>query len=452
MRSIFWFRRDLRLHDNTGLYHALSGDHPVVPIFIFDTDILEHLEDRDDARVTFIHDRLQKLSGELEKMGSALKVYVGKPAKVFEEIFSSAEAQDGLGKIETVYTNHDYEPSAISRDLQVQRLCMKNGVRFESFKDQVIFEKLEVCKSDGKPYTVYTPYKNKWKEVFAERKRAKKLSLFPSEKLTSNFVKSSSKGLGGAKGKLPTLKQIGFVRSSIEVPDPDFSASLLKNYDKTRNTPGIRGTSRVSVHLRFGTVSVRECVALALKHNDTWLNELIWREFFMQILFNFPGVVESPAKEKYASIKWKNNKKDFARWCEGKTGFALVDAGMRELNATGFMHNRVRMIVGSFLVKNLLIDYRWGEAYLARKLLDFDLSANNGNWQWVAGTGCDAAPYFRVFNPDTQLEKFDPDLVYVRQWIPEYGTDDYPSPMVDLAATRIAAIAAYAEAVKASDD
>lgn len=448
MRSIFWFRRDLRLNDNTGLYHALSGDHPVVPIFIFDTDILEPLEDRDDARVTFIHDRLQQLDEELSKVGSSLQVYVGKPIEVFKKIFESSESVEGnSSKISAVYTNHDYEPYAIARDLQVQRLCMKHGASFETFKDQVIFEKLEVCKSDGTPYTVYTPYKNKWKEVFAEQMKSKKLSRFPSEKLTANFSKAKSKSASDGP-KFPSLKELGFVKSTIEVPEPDFSVSLLKNYEKTRNTPGVRGTSRVSVHLRFGTVSVRDCVSLALKHNDTWLSELIWREFFMQILFNFPGVAENVAKEKYAGIKWKNNKKEFARWCEGTTGFALVDAGMRELNSTGFMHNRVRMIVGSFLVKNLLIDYRWGEAYLARKLLDFDLSANNGNWQWVAGTGSDAAPYFRVFNPDTQLEKFDPDLVYVRQWIPEYGTKDYPSPMVDLSETRIAAIAAYAAAVK----
>ncbi len=447
MHSIFWFRRDLRLHDNTALYHALSGDHPVVPIFIFDTDILEHLEDRDDARVTFIHDRLRQLSRELEESGSALRVYVGKPLEIFEKLFK----ESGAG---AVYANHDYEPYAIARDLQVQRLCLKHDARFETFKDQVVFEKLEVCKSDGKPYTVYTPYKNKWKEIFAELKLAKKVSgaasMFPSEKLSANFFKTKSKDHGKSP-KFPSLEDIGFVESSITVPEPDFTSALLKNYAETRNTPGIKGTSRVGVHLRFGTVSARECVALALKHSDTRLNELIWREFFMQILFNFPGVVEHVAKEKYAKIKWKNNKKDFARWCEGTTGFALVDAGMRELNTTGFMHNRVRMIVGSFLVKNLLIDYRWGEGYLARKLLDFDLSSNNGNWQWVAGTGCDAAPYFRVFNPDTQLAKFDPDLDYVRAWVPEYGTAKYPKPMVDLGETRLAAIAAYAAAVKTSN-
>lgn len=432
MHSIFWFRRDLRLQDNTALYHALSGEERVVPIFIFDTDILEYLEDSDDSRVTFIHKSLDSIRRELEAVGSTLKVYIGKPVEIFKKLLSE-------GDVGAVYLNHDYEPYAIDRDLQVQQLCQKHNVRFETFKDQVIFEKLEVTKADGKPYTVFTPYKNKWLANF----KLQKLKQFDSEGLMKSFLKSKP-------AKFPSLKEIGFTESPIPVPDANMAASQLKKYAELRNTPSVSGTSRAGVHLRFGTVSVRECVKLALKNSDTFLSELIWREFFMQILFNFPNVVKGPAKSKYAAIKWKTNKKNYEKWCEGKTGYALVDAGMRELNATGFMHNRIRMIAASFLVKNLLIDYRLGEKYFARKLLDFDLSSNNGNWQWVAGTGCDAAPYFRVFSPDAQLEKFDPKEEYVRKWVPEYGTVKYPAPIVDFGETRKEAIEAYAVAVKSA--
>lgn len=428
MRSIFWFRRDLRLHDNTGLFHALSGDTAIVPIFIFDTDILEQLKDKDDSRVTFIHRTLKGLDADLRKIGSSLQIYFGRPADVFSKLLKT-------GEYSKVFLNHDYEPYAIERDLEIQRICSASDVEFESFKDQVIFEKLEVCKADSTPYIVYTPYKNKWRERFAKEK----FKIFKSEDLLKNFAKVKS------GPKFPSLSDIGFKESSIEVPEPSFGPKLLKDYAKNRNTPSIQGTSHVGVHLRFGTVSVRECVKLALKYSQTWLDELIWREFFMQILFNFPNVVNGAAKAKYSKIEWENDKKKFARWCEGRTGFPIVDAGMRELNATGFMHNRVRMIAASFLVKNLLIDWRWGEAYFARKLLDYELASNNGNWQWVAGTGSDAAPYFRVFNPDTQTKKFDPKLEYIRKWVPEFKSDDYIVPMVDLAESRKLALKAYSK-------
>jgi len=407
--TLFWFRRDLRLDDNVGLFHALKEHSNVLPIFIFDTNILDRLDDPSDARVTFIHDCLAKLHAELQAHGSSLLVFHGKPS----EIFATLEPR-------AVYTNHDYEPYAWQRDTVVQEILAKKHIPFHTFKDQVIFEKNEVIKDDGTPYTIFTPYSRKWKE---------RLQAFPAQSY------ATTKQFGNLKRTkpvpLPTLASLGFTSSTIQFPERVIRAAIINKYTEQRDFPGITGTTRLSVHLRFGTVSIRSLVKLALKTNETWLNELIWREFYHTILWHFPRVVERSFKPAYDQIIWRNNPEEFQKWCEGKTGYPIVDAGMRELNATGFMHNRVRMIVASFLTKHLLIDWRWGEAYFAKKLLDFDLAANNGGWQWAAGCGCDAAPYFRVFNPYLQTEKFDPEGTYIRTWVTELDTTEYPKPVVD---------------------
>jgi deoxyribodipyrimidine photo-lyase len=403
--ALFWFRRDLRLKDNRGLFEALNSKYSVLPIFIFDEEILSELP-KSDARVSFIYQSLSNINKNLNKVNSSLKVLYGKPLNCLESLIK-------VYNIKEIYYNKDYEPYAINRDTEVTKLCKVNGINTFSFKDQVIFEESEILKADGKPYTVYTPYKNKWIEKYQSIKK----EGYPSETLISNCIQ--------AKFKFPTLTSLGFQKSSQKVLA--FNSQNLKVYQNTRDIPFLE-TSNVSVHLRFGTVSTRKLVAYALKTNSVYLSELIWREFFMQILFHFPTVVNNNFKQKYNYIPWRNNKQEFKNWCEGKTGYPIVDAGMRQLNSTGYMHNRVRMIVASFLCKHLLIDWRWGEAYFAEKLLDFELSSNNGNWQWVAGTGCDAAPYFRVFNPLTQQQKFDPLLKYVKKWNPNYET---LQPIVD---------------------
>lgn len=420
-----WFRRDLRLSDNAALYRALKESSDVQPIFIFDTCILDQLEDRDDARVHFIHQSLEILNRELHKLGSTLLVFHGDPLEVFRQISPKA-----------VYTNHDYEPYAISRDDKVRTVLGAKGVGFNTYKDQVIFDKDEILKDDGKPYTVFTPYSKKWKA----RLTPFFLKSYPTEKYFSRLKKS-------APVPLPALGEIGFMPSSLQFPPRVIPAEIVRNYNKTRDFPAINGTTRLSVHLRFGTVSIRKLVQVARQSNEVWLNELIWREFYHMILWHFPRV-EAAFKPVYDQVEWRNNQEDFQRWCDGTTGYPIVDAGMRELNQTGYMHNRVRMIVASFLTKHLLIDWRWGEAYFARKLLDFDLAANNGGWQWAAGSGCDAAPYFRVFNPELQTAKFDPDLVYIRKWVPELGTDAYPKPMVDHAMARQRALDTYKVALE----
>jgi len=395
--AIFWFRRDLRLHDNCALYEALQSGYPVLPIFIFDEEIIKELPEN-DARISFIYETLNALNIELLKIGSAVKIEKGTVLEVWKNLLENY-------KIKEVYINKDYEPYAINREAKLKSFLNEKGVAFKAYKDQVIFEAAEIVKNDGLPYTVFTPYKNKWLQQYHQVH----IQKFPSETLTAHFLKAAF--------TFPNLCDIGFVRSSIKV-EP-INDSCISNYAKTRDIPSI-ATSNLSVHLRFGLVSVRALVDFTMKVDATFTNELIWREFFMQIIYHFPKVINENFKSKYNFIQWRNNEAEFKLWCEGKTGYPIVDAGMRQLNATGYMHNRVRMIVASFLIKHLLIDWRWGEAYFAEKLLDYELSANNGNWQWVAGTGCDAAPYFRVFNPLTQQKKFDPDFKYIEKWHPNY--------------------------------
>jgi deoxyribodipyrimidine photo-lyase len=423
--TLFWFRRDLRLNDNAGLYHALRDNAFVLGLFIFDTEILDTLDDKHDKRVQFIHKSLEQLKLQLERIGTSLLVLTGKPSEVFKTLAPSK-----------VYTNHDYEPYAIQRDAEVKTILKGKGSDLLSFKDQVIFEKDEIVKGDGEPYTVFTPYSKKWKQSLT----GFMIKNYPVEKYCHRFKKT-------APCLLPCLKDIGFINSDVAFPSPEVSEDTIKNYHHVRDFPALLGTSRISVHLRFGTVSIRKMVQLGFQRNETWLNELIWREFYQMILWHFPKIVSHSFKSSYDHIQWSNDEHEFMAWCQGKTGYPIVDAGMRELNSTGFMHNRVRMIVASFLTKHLLIDWRWGEAYFAKKLLDYDLASNNGGWQWAAGTGCDAAPYFRIFNPKLQTEKFDPELTYIRKWIPELDTSDYPQPIVEHTFARERAIKTYKAAL-----
>lgn len=427
--AVFWFRRDLRLNDNAGLYHALKSGDPVLPVFIFDKHILGKLSRKADARVEFIHRTVTELSEALGAHGSSLKVFHATPLEAFKELVKDYA-------IAGVYTNHDYEPDAIARDASVKTFLDSKGIGFHTYKDQCIFEKDEVTKDDGKPYTVFTPYSRKWKTAMT----AFYMKPYPTKKYIKNCMHTKHFAI-------PSLKALGFEKTGATFPPDIMETELIRHYHKTRDIPGIKGTTRLSLHLRFGTVSIRALVKRAMELNETWLNELIWRDFYMMILFHFPHSAKDSFKPQYDRIHWRNNETEFAAWCEGRTGFPIVDAGMRELNETGFMHNRVRMIVSSFLVKDLLIDWRWGEAYFAEKLLDYDLSANVGGWQWAAGSGCDAAPYFRVFNPTEQQKKFDPDLSYIRRWIPEYGTKEYPQPIVDHAAARLRALRVYKESL-----
>lgn len=360
--------------------------------------------------------------------------FFGDPEKIFSELIVEHP-------VTSIFVNHDYEPSAIARDEKIKKLAEKKGVGFQSFKDQVIFEKEEVLSGQMKPYTVYTPYKKKWLESLSPFY----LKPYPTEKFFRNLAQKS-KFL-----EIPSLKEMGFETVNITYPSVKPPLKIIEQYDKTRDFPAIQGTSLLGIHLRFGTISVRELAVLAKEHNQTYLSELIWREFFMQILFHFPHVEKASFRPQYDKVEWLDNKSDFERWSQGETGYPLVDAGMRELNSTGYMHNRVRMITASFLTKHLLQYWLKGERYFAKELLDFDLSANNGNWQWAAGTGCDAAPYFRVFNPQTQLEKFDPKMEYVKKWVPEFGTSKYAKPMVEHAFARDRALKAFAKALKGKE-
>jgi len=400
--NIFWFRRDLRLYDNHGLYRALKSGLPVLPVFIFDKNILDGLDDKKDRRVSFIYDALVRLQEQFIKKKASLYILHNTALGAFESLISDFN-------INEVFTNHDYESYAIDRDNKIASLLKNSGIGFSSFKDQVVFEKDEVVKANGEPYTIFTPYSKIWKQKLAEQK----IPHYNSESNLSAFIKTGPL-------RFPSLKQIGFNHTPNNFNSLDIDPSVIQNFDNTRNIPSINGTSRLSVHFRFGTVSTRLLVKAALELNEQWLNELIWREFFMMILFHFPYVVSGCFKRRYDNINWRNDKKEFEAWCRGETGYPIVDAGMRELNATGFMHNRVRMIVASFLTKHLLIDWRMGEAYFAEKLIDYELSSNNGNWQWAAGCGCDAAPYFRIFNPAEQAKKFDPNFIYIKKWIPDY--------------------------------
>ena len=428
--NIFWFRRDLRLDDNAGLYHALKEGLPVVPVFIFDRNILDELEERADRRVEFIHHSLEQLQKELTGMGSTLDVRYGFPGEIWRQLIKDYA-------VANVYTDHDYEPYAKKRDADIGKILKDNNILFRTYKDQVIFEKDEVLKDDGKPYTIFTPYSRKWKTTLNKFY----LSSYPAKKYFANFLKQ-------AERRIPSLEQMNFKATGQSFPTKRWKVELIKHYKEQRDYPAVPGTSRLSVHLRFGTISIRELTRIAVELNETFLNELIWRDFYQMILWHFPQVVSNAFKPEYDNIKWRNNEKEFQAWCNGQTGYPIVDAGMRELNATGFMHNRVRMIVASFLTKHLLIDWRWGEAYFAKKLLDFDLAANNGGWQWAAGSGCDAAPYFRIFNPYLQTKRFDPDLKYIRKWVPGFEELTYPQPIVDHEMARKRCLDVYSQALK----
>lgn len=428
--TIFWFRRDLRLRDNAALYHALKDGSPVVPVFIFDRNILDELEDKNDRRVEFIHLALQDIQQQLLKIDSSLDIRYGNPFDIYKELLKEYN-------IKKVFTNHDYEPYAKQRDSEILQLLNEHGVSFHTYKDQVIFEKNEVLKDDGKPYTIFTPYSRKWKAALKEYH----LKAYPVKKYLANFFKQPGK-------KIISLEEMGFVPAGLPFPGKEWMGQVIRHYKEQRDIPSVQGTSRLSVHLRFGTISIRELADEAGALNETFLNELIWRDFYHMILWHFPRVVGHAFKTEYDKIRWRNNEKEFEAWCNGITGYPIVDAGMRELNQTGFMHNRVRMIVASFLTKHLLIDWRWGEAYFAKKLLDFDLAANNGGWQWAAGSGCDAAPYFRVFNPYLQTKKFDPELKYIRKWVPEFEELTYPQPIVAHEVARKRCLETYAAALK----
>lgn len=423
--ALFWFRRDLRLHDNTGLYHALSSGLKVIPFFLFDKSILDKLEEKDDARVSFIHREISRIKDQLKELGSDLLVEHGTPEEVFNQILENYPIRE-------VYTNRDYEPQSIERDEKISQLLMSRKVEFFSFKDQVIFEQNEVVKDNREPYLVFTPYSKAWKKRLMEDP----IKQFPSETLLSKMQTQW-------EFPLPSLETLGFTPSQISFPPAESTHKKIIHYHQTRDYPAVDGTSKLGVHFRFGTISIREKAKKAQILNETFLNELIWRDFYHMILFHFPHVSHQAFKKEFDFIPWRNDIEEFKLWCLGKTGYPLVDAGMRELKATGYMHNRVRMVVASFLCKHLLIDWRWGEAWFARKLLDFDLASNNGGWQWAAGTGVDAAPYFRVFNPALQMEKFDKDLRYVKKWVPEYGTRFYPKPMVDHEFARKRCLEAY---------
>jgi deoxyribodipyrimidine photo-lyase len=429
--NIIWFRRDLRLQDNTALYHALRSEIPVLPIFIFDKNILDKLDDKSDRRVHFIHSALNEMQQKLLKVGSSLEVYYGTPLEIFKSLLNKYQ-------VEQVFTNHDYEPYALEREKVITQLLENHQARLVTFKDQVIFEKNEVIKDDGSPYTIFTPYSRKWKATLLEEH----LKSFDTQKYFSNFFQQ-------ADFAIPTLQSMGFNEVEKSFPSKSLDEELVNKYADQRNFPAIEGTSKLGVHLRFGTISIRELARKSRGLSETYLNELIWRDFYHMILFHFPHVGQYKAfRQVYDTIEWRKDEEEFQKWCNGLTGYPIVDAGMRELNATGFMHNRVRMIVASFLTKHLLIDWRWGEAYFAQKLLDFDLAANNGGWQWAAGSGCDAEPYFRIFNPYLQTQKFDPKLEYIKKWVPEFQEFTYPAPIVVHEDARKRCLEVYGKALK----
>jgi deoxyribodipyrimidine photo-lyase len=411
--ALFWHRRDLRIHDNAGLFKALEQSSEVIPVFIFDRTILDLLP-KNDQRVLFIHQELNKVKQAYRSLGSDMVVLYGDPKVEISNLARKYNAN-------AVYTNRDYEPNAIARDQVIFEELKAAQIAFIGAKDQVIFEKNEVTKDDGLPYTIYSPYARKWKAKLS----ADHFNTFPTEKHTASLHQFETEAL-------ITLEKMGFEPHQFQsFPQNTTPSAIIKKYHEQRDLPAVLGTSRLSLHLRFGTISIRALAKEALALNEKYLNELIWRDFYQMILFHFPHTVSNAFKAPYDRIVWENDEMQFNAWCEGKTGYPMVDAGMRELNETGFMHNRVRMVVASFLTKHLLIDWRWGERYFAEKLLDFELASNIGGWQWAAGCGCDAAPYFRVFNPEAQQKKFDPKFEYIQKWIPEFGTPTYPKPIVD---------------------
>ncbi|MEM8585195.1 MAG: deoxyribodipyrimidine photo-lyase [Bacteroidota bacterium] len=443
--TIFWHRRDLRAFDNAGLYEALKAGEPVQPIFIFDREILDKLEDKDDARVSFLHQSVNELNEAYQEHGSALRVYYGKPKELWPQIIDEFN-------VSAIYTNRDYEPYAQDRDEAIKNLIESHDGQWHDFKDHVIFEGHEIQKNAGGPYTVFTPYMRKWREKLSTREslieengKERRISYFlkpyPCEDYYQNLSQVSD------PKPIPTLSDMGFTKSDVEFPPTSVARGLIRTYDETRNFPAQEGTSRLGVHFRHGTISIRQKALAALKLNDTYVNELIWRDFYSNILQNFPHVVDAPFRPEYAGIPWTDNEAHFEAWKAGKTGVPIVDAGMRELAATGYMHNRVRMITASYLTKHLLINWQWGEAHFARHLLDFELASNNGGWQWAAGCGTDAQPYFRIFNADSQQKKFDKDYTYVKRWVPEYGTSKYPDPIVEHKFGRERAIDTYKQAL-----
>ena len=412
-KVLFWHRRDLRIEDNAGLYKALKSGGKVQPIFIFDKNILEKLP-KNDQRVLFIHQEIARLKSEYQRFGSDLKVFYGAPLEIIPRLVVEHE-------ITSVFTNRDYEPYALERDASIFESLKSLNCEFIGAKDHVIFEKNEVLKDDGLPYTIFTPYSRKWKAKLNENY----LSAYPTLEYIENLQHSALQEL------IPML-EMGFESTQLfPFPERLPDEKIITNYSQQRDIPAVRGTSKLSVHLRFGTISIRQLVQKAVALNETYLNELIWRDFYQMIIFHFPHSVKQSFKKQYDKIVWEKDETNFKAWCEGKTGYPLVDAGMRELNQTGFMHNRVRMVVASFLTKHLLIDWRLGETYFAEKLMDFELASNIGGWQWAASSGCDAAPYFRVFNPSLQQEKFDKQLTYIKKWVPEFGTSSYPVPIVE---------------------
>ena len=427
--TLFWHRRDLRIEDNAGLCQALTGEHKVLPIFIFDPTILDLLEDKHDARVSFIYTEVARIKKAYEAEGGSLRIEIGTPIEVFKKLLTEYN-------ITAVHTNADYEPYALQRDEAVNQLLSTHDVLFHTHKDHVVFEKNEVLKKDGLPYTIFTPYMRAWREKLKNFP----ITSYPSEKKLGQLLPSDPL-------PHPSLQAIGFEPSNIVIPSTVVNEKLIQAYDQTRNYPALSGTSRLGIHFRFGTISIRQKVKKAAQLNEIFLNELIWREFYQMIIFHFPHSAKNSFKKKYDAIAWINDEEQFDRWCKGETGYPIVDAGMRELNATGHMHNRVRMIVASFLTKHLLIDWRWGETYFASKLLDYELASNVGGWQWAAGCGCDAAPYFRVFNPTLQANKFDPQGVYIKQWVPEINTVKYASPMVEHTFARNRVLAVFKQAL-----
>src|SRR5690554_998289 len=425
---LFWHRRDLRLSDNAGLFAALRKGENDQPIFIFDSNILEDLNSN-DQRVLFIYQHIQSLIKLYNQYGRDLWVFFDEPESVFQDLIKK-------NQVKGVFTNRDYEPYAKSRDEQIEALLQTQEIPFRTLKDHVIFERNEVLKGDGTPYRVFTPYMRQWKTILTPFH----LKSYPTEKYIDHLHKTPV-------SELISLEKIGFsTEQTQDFPSEKASDKIIRDYQNTRDIPSLLGTTRMSVHLRFGTVSIRELCRQG-RINEKYYNELIWRDFYQMILDHFPNTVDRSFKPQYDSIPWGNNEQHFLSWCEGKTGYPIVDAGMRELNATGFMHNRVRMIVASFLTKHFMTDWRLGEAYFAEKLLDYEMASNVGGWQWAASSGVDAQPYFRVFNPTSQQEKFDPEFKYVKKWVPEFGTINYPAPIVEHKVARQHAIDTYKTAL-----